>query len=200
LLISGKEREGVAGQIVRMVRTISKVAVGFVCLVSVAGCASQPGKDDPVADTADGIGSALHQPLDDFNIDAKEIPDTLVRARRAAYAVPQPDTCEGIAAEVSALDRVLGPDFDVAPAPGAADLKLRGDVVNGFARSAATGWIPFRGAVRWVTGAERHDRDVAEAVLSGAVRRGYLKGLGAQRGCARPAASGASAPPERTRP
>ena len=47
--------------------------------------------------------------------------------------------------------------------------------------------IPFRGIVRQVTGAARHDEYVQAAILAGTARRAYLKGLGEARGCKPPA-------------
>src|SRR5262249_39416751 len=40
-----------------------------------------------------------------------------------------------------------------------------------------------RGAVRFVTGAEKHDRAKAKATLAGAVRRGYLKSIAPEGNC-----------------
>jgi hypothetical protein len=51
----------------------------------------------------------------------------------------------------------------------------------------ASSAIPYRGCVRRLSGAERHDRLVQAAIEAGAVRRGYLKGLGEARGCDPPA-------------
>jgi len=53
----------------------------------------------------------------------------------------------------------------------------------GLMAGAAEGVIPFRGWVRKLTGAERHDKLVANAIGAGRVRRAYLKGLGEARGC-----------------
>jgi hypothetical protein len=53
--------------------------------------------------------------------------------------------------------------------------------------SAASDVIPFRGWVRKLTGAERHDKLVQSAITAGAVRRAYLKGLGEAKGCNPPA-------------
>jgi hypothetical protein len=41
--------------------------------------------------------------------------------------------------------------------------------------------------VRKLTGAERHDHLVQDAITAGAVRRAYLKGLGEAKGCNPPA-------------
>jgi hypothetical protein len=158
---------------------------GLIILLALicGGCAS----DVSVGRTAESVGSALHQPLDDLNIDAAEIPSTLVRVRSAPYALPQMPSCESIGAEIHELDKVLGPDLD-APVDEKADTdKSRSAMMDNMAHSAASSWIPFRGAVRWVTGAERHTRKLNEAVLAGAIRRGYLKGVSGQMACAKAA-------------
>ena len=43
------------------------------------------------------------------------------------------------------------------------------------------------GIVRTVSGAQRHDQMIIEAITAGSVRRGYLKGLGEAHGCPPPA-------------
>ncbi len=47
--------------------------------------------------------------------------------------------------------------------------------------------LPYGGFVRTLSGAQRHDQLVIEAIVAGSVRRGYLKGLGESRRCPRPA-------------
>lgn len=49
--------------------------------------------------------------------------------------------------------------------------------VLGVVASTITDVIPMRGWVRRLTGAERHDQMVRDAIKAGFVRRGYLKGL-----------------------
>ena len=41
--------------------------------------------------------------------------------------------------------------------------------------------------MRRLSGAEQHDKFVQAAITAGAVRRGYLKGLGESKGCLPPA-------------
>ena len=55
------------------------------------------------------------------------------------------------------------------------------------ATSAVGSFIPFRSVLRELSGAADHKRDFEAAIYAGAVRRGFLKGLGQQRGCAYPA-------------
>ena len=53
---------------------------------------------------------------------------------------------------------------------------------------AANALIPWQGVVRFVSGADARDRRVRRAIIAGATRRAYLKGLGEEKGCAPPAA------------
>ena len=154
----------------------------FGFALALGGCASDP--DPQENEKHIDLAAAAHQPLDDLNIDAKEIPPALVVARRAPYVAPVPASCEEIAAEILALDTVLGPDFDAPSDNKDATKKSRYAKANDLARSAAGGWIPFRSIVRWVTGADRHERDRMAAVMGGAARRGYLKGLRDDKACA----------------
>ena len=66
-------------------------------------------------------------------------------------------------------------------------------------RDQTTHVLPFRGWIRKLTGAARHDRAVQAAIRSGGIRRGYLKGVGMRMNCAPPAAPSwfVPAPPPR---
>ena len=104
------------------------------------------------------------------------------------------DHCEDIAREVSQLDTLLGQDFDEPPPPP--DMRTntqKGEdmahhAAVGAVRNAARHIIPFRGLVRQVTGADRHQKEVDNAIQAGKVRRAYLKGVGMNKNCAPPAA------------
>ena len=61
-------------------------------------------------------------------------------------------------------------------------------MARGSVRNATRGIIPFRGLVRQVTGAQRHQKDMDRAIQAGKVRRAYLKGVGMNKNCAPPAA------------
>ena len=124
-------------------------------------------------------------PLTDFNITRSEIPAPLKSAGASPYGLVPDDSCTAIGAEVGRLDAALGPDLDA----GTGDDKNQGaEIAAGALRSLTTGWIPFRGIIRRITGAEAHATAVREAVLAGAVRRAYLKGYGERQGCPAPAA------------
>ena len=55
-------------------------------------------------------------------------------------------------------------------------------------RVAMGSLIPGLGLLRIATGAERHQARVEAPVQAGTIRRSFLKGIGAQRGCPPPAA------------
>lgn len=129
-------------------------------------------------------------PLEDFNIDSDDLPEVLIEAAENPYADAGLDNCNAIVAEVARLDTVLGADFDLA---GEED---GGGVSEGrIAKSIVGSFIPFRGIVREVTGANRRRAEFNRAVTAGMVRRGYLKGLGQARDCSYPASPRESAEP-----
>ena len=55
------------------------------------------------------------------------------------------------------------------------------------AKTVVSSFIPFRGLIREVSGANDHDRKVRAAIQAGIARRGFLKGVGQSKGCAWPA-------------
>jgi hypothetical protein len=133
--------------------------------------------------------SAAETPLRNANIVRQKIPPVVLTAMAAPYARPNPMTCQAIAAEVAALDRALGPDFDAGGGRSNAHL---GPTAM---RVAANTLIPFQGVLRFVSGAEAHDREVVRAIIAGSARRSYLKGLGEARRCQAPASPRGAVPP-----
>ncbi|MDV6329553.1 hypothetical protein [Asticcacaulis sp. 201] len=133
-------------------------------------------------------------PLEDLNLRKRDIPEILSRAVVKPYDLTGLDGCDAIAAEVIKLDSLLGADFDEPPPP--ADTRtltekggsMAGDAARGSVRNATRSIIPFRGLVRQVTGAQRHQKEMDTAIQAGKVRRAYLKGVGMNKNCAPPAA------------
>lgn len=175
----------------------------FTCLLS--GCATRSTAPDPA--TGSKIGAAVTAPLEDLNLVRTKIPPVLLEAREDAYRHPADAACKTIETEIAALDEALGPDLDASGTAGDQDLLHKGGAMVGDSaidalRSTTEGVLPFHGWVRKLTGAERHSREVASAIIAGVVRRSYLKGLGEAHGCAAPAAplppAPAQAPPADT--
>ena len=136
----------------------------------------------------ESVAGAASAPLRDLNIVRAKIPDVLLSAMTDPYARPPRNyRCPQLIALVQPLDDVLGPDIDRINIEDE-DIMDRGRATAlGVAADFASDAIPFRGWVRKLSGAERHDRLVRDAITAGAVRRAYLKGLGESRGCNPPA-------------
>ncbi|WP_299192900.1 hypothetical protein [uncultured Erythrobacter sp.] len=128
------------------------------------------------------VEDVARTPLEDFNIDSDDIPEVLVIAAQDPYAADGLISCNDIVGEVAALDQVLGADFDLA-----VDEEGRRISRGRIAKSVIGSFVPFRGIVREVSGANARRREVNTAITAGMVRRGFLKGLGQQRGCDYPA-------------
>ena len=184
-----------------------------LCALALAACASAPPSLPEAGSAPRGIDSQLAEatvaPLTDLNIVRAEIPKALVAARAAPYALPADMSCPGLAADIQALDAVLGADLDTAETRDNPSLIERGgdaagNALVGAVRDTTEGVVPFRGWVRKLSGAERYARKVSASIAAGTIRRAYLKGLGQAAGCAAPAAphtapSRPTGPPE-TRP
>lgn len=151
-----------------------------------AGSMSKPAMETQVL-------GAVTSPLSDFNLIRVEISPELNAAMKGPYLMPVDKTCEGIGAEVSALDRIIGPDLDALSGNKIAGLFEQGqselsNAAIGALRSTVEGVIPFRSWIRRFSGADRHSKDVTAALAAGVVRRAFLKGLGQASGCVAPAA------------
>lgn len=117
--------------------------------------------------------------------DGKEVPDKLKAIQADPYSLAGLRKCTAIQAEIVELDAVLGPDVNEAVDKSRA--KKREETAGRVAGSVAGSVIPFRGLIGEVTGANAERRRYAEAVYAGTVRRGFLKGVGLERGCKAPA-------------
>lgn len=160
-------------------------------LPALGACATGPadgsGKVQTTAQAnSENLQGAMSAPLRDVNVLRTKIPDVLLDAMQDPYARPVPANCRRIAALVRPLDEALGHDLDV-PAAERTDMQQGRDTALGAMASLASDVIPFRTWVRKLSGAESHDQLVHNAIIAGAVRRAYLKGLGETRGCLPPA-------------
>lgn len=156
------------------------------------GCVTAPADGSPRVQTTgqanrENLEGAAKAPLRDLNLLRTKIPDVLLEAMADPYARPPDQKCLTLIAEIQPLNDALGADLDEAVI-NEDDLLARGkDTAYGAVAGLATDTIPFRGWVRKLSGAERHDKLVAAAVTAGGVRRAYLKGLGEAKGCKPPA-------------
>lgn len=126
-------------------------------------------------------------PMSDLNLRKSEIPAQLIAAQEKPYDMTGLDRCSRIAAAVGELDAVLGEDIDMPR------LAQRGPSAGRLAQWAVGSFIPFRGAIREISGANAQERIVLAAINAGQARRAFLKGAGQARGCRYPASA---APPD----
>lgn len=135
----------------------------------------------PVTERSASVKDAATTPLSDLNLKKDQIPPLLLEAQQKPYDLANLRTCPQIAAAVGELDAVLGADNDL---PGEARDKVSAGRV---AQAAVGAFIPFRGLIREISGANESERKMQSAIMAGLARRGFLKGYGQARGCRYPA-------------
>ncbi len=130
--------------------------------------------------TVEETGDKITEPFD-----GKEIPPKLKEIQDNPYSLRGLRSCAAIQQEVRELNAVLGADVNEKVDKSKA--KKREETAGRVAGSAIGSIIPFGGLIGEVTGANAERRRYNRAVYAGTVRRGFLKGVGRERGCGRPA-------------
>lgn len=134
---------------------------------------------DKVGDTAERVAE---QPLRDLNLMKAEIPAELAAISAEPYSLRGLRSCAQYAAAIAPLTRVLGPDLDSAAARNSKG-ETPAEFALGAGAAVAGSFIPGGGLIRKISGAEAQQKRAAAAVLSGQVRRAYLKGTARAKGC-----------------
>lgn len=127
-------------------------------------------------------------PLSDLNVRKKNVPAALEMAVAKPYDLSGIKSCKGLTTAIMDLDAVLGDDIDVATGEKSDEEKV-GNSAGAIAKSLIGGFVPFRGVIRELSGANAQERQWDRALYAGTARRAFLKGMGEQRGCAWPARS-----------
>ncbi len=120
------------------------------------------------------------QPVRDVGIMKRQVPPILVKAQNDPYSLKGLKTCKQLAAEVTSLNMVLGPDYVVG---NEVKENKAGKLAEAGGKTLVNTIIPFRGLVREVTGAAPADRRLNAALDAGYARRGFLRGVHAKQGC-----------------
>ncbi len=163
---------------------ISAALLGICLLVPVPAAArdqNQPAPPRSIKDKDVNAVDVVATPVSDLGLRNGKIPPVLEAAVVDPYDMAGIRTCAQISTRVGELDMVLGPDRDI---PQERAEKLSAGRV---AQAAVGSFIPFRGIIREVSGANSHQRKVDDAVEAGTARRSFLKGFGQARGCTYPA-------------
>jgi len=135
----------------------------------------------------ESLQGAVTSPLRDVNLIKTDIPPILVQAVNNPYARSGQRGCAALRKDIGDLNEVLGDDFDERSPERGSDGNDR-KTAYGVVASVVSDVIPMRSWIRKLSGAERRDREVQEAIAAGIARRSYLKGVGQARGCKPPAA------------
>lgn len=153
---------------------------GLLLLAAIleTGALAQQGSQEE--STLESTGNKVSEPFD-----GKEIPQKLQDIQDDPYSLSGLRRCSAIIAEVRELNEVLGPDVNERVDKSRA--KKREETAGRVAGSVVGSFIPFRAIIGEVTGANAERRRYNEAVYAGTVRRGFLKGIGRERGCKAPA-------------
>lgn len=134
----------------------------------------------PESSTLEKTGDSVTEPFD-----GKEIPAKLAAIEDDPYSLAGLGKCAAIIREVEELNAVLGPDVNERTEKSGGDKTEA--AVGRVAGSVAGSFIPFGGVIGEITGANDERRRYAAALYAGTVRRGFLKGVGLERGCRAPA-------------
>lgn len=139
--------------------------------------------DKPITQQDPNAVDVATTPMTDLNIRKDQIPQILIDAQVRPYDLTSMKRCAQIAAQVGELDAILGYDIDLPQVEG------RRVSPGRVAQSVVGSFIPFRGVVREISGANAEQRRLQAAIQAGMVRRAFLKGIGEERGCRYPARS-----------
>lgn len=164
-------------------RDLVLLAAWTALLASPGVAAAQDKPEKPVTQTEPDAVDVVTTPATDLNLRKNEIPALLVAAEQRPYVLRGLGSCSQLATAIGELDAVLGDDIDVPQAEG------RRMSPGRVAQSVVGAFIPFRGVIREISGANSHDRALQAAILAGVARRSFLKGIGQARGCRYPARS-----------
>ena len=150
----------------------------LVAFSLLSACATQGTDAEFKGDQAKDVGSAVATPVNDVGLMDIEIPAYL--SEMTNPYTPRPSDCDALTSELARLDRLLGEDLDI-PEDEAEKREQR--ALNATSDTVGSVLIPFRGVVRFISGAAANERDAREAYQRGLVRRAYLKGLAEEIPC-----------------
>ena len=171
---------------------IAKLIIFPLFFLTVAGCTTT--NSSPIGgekSTQDRFGHAIISPLSDLNIVQTGIPPVIQEAVKHPYQIPDDISCEALVEQIHKLDLALGDDLDaLALRKEKTTAEKSGEFIQneaiGSVERTISGSIPFRSWIRKLTGAEKHSREIGDAIAAGIVQRAFLKGIGKGQGCTSP--------------
>jgi hypothetical protein len=115
-----------------------------------------------------------------------DVPQLLKDIKAEPYRTPGPPVCDTVPVEIKQIDELIGPDLDDQTKHDDKSLASKG-------ANMARDLVPYRGVVRFVTGANKKDDELRDAVMAGYARRGFLRGVQLNMKCGAQAESAATA-------
>lgn len=158
-------------------------------LVSMAACQSVPDvrhmPNGEYSAATRHVTYAAASPMRDLNIKRKAIPGQLA-ALQNPYGTDTHQSCAAILSEARAIDTAL--KINQPDNPGTLHRRdtragNMGNAIDATTKTLATSLIPFRGVVRFASGATYRDKQALEADRRGRERLGFLIGVGSANRC-----------------
>ncbi|MEJ2410040.1 MAG: hypothetical protein P8Y48_12060, partial [Novosphingobium sp.] len=119
-------------------------------------------KDKPINERNPDAMDVAKTPVNDLNVGRDgEIPPLLTAAVADPYTLDGLSKCRQLSTAITDLDTVLGPDIDL---PQEERDRISGGRV---AKWVVSSFIPFRGLIREISGANSQDRKVSAAIQAG---------------------------------
>ncbi len=168
-----------------MMKHIAKLATTSAAALLFLSAPAQAQRADPDETAEEHARDAATTPAKDVGLKKTKIPAKLVAIQEDPYSLDGLRRCAAIIQEVKELNAVLAADVNEKVDKSRAE--KREETASRVGGGLLGGLIPFRGIVREVSGAAGDERKYNRAVYAGVVRRGFLKGVGRERGCKAPA-------------
>lgn len=166
-------------------RNLMKLATVTAAVTVFLVAPAQAQKADPDQSMETHARDAATTPVKDVGLKKTKIPAKLIAIQDDPYSLKGLGRCAAIIKEVKELNAVLAADINEKVDKSKAE--KREETAGRVGGGLLGGLIPFRGIVREVSGAAGDERKYNRAVYAGVVRRGFLKGVGRERGCKAPA-------------
>tara|TARA_R110000772_G_scaffold82239_2_gene174516 strand:+ start:107 stop:616 length:510 start_codon:yes stop_codon:yes gene_type:complete len=166
-------------------KNIAKLATASIATALFLAGPLQAQQADPDQSMEEHTVEAATTPVKDVGLKKIKIPEKLIAIQDDPYSLTGMKRCAAIIKEVEELNTVLAADVNEKVDKSKAE--KREETAGRVGGGLLGGLIPFRGVVREISGAAGDERKYNAAVYAGVVRRGFLKGVGLERGCKAPA-------------
>ncbi|MBS0331209.1 MAG: hypothetical protein JSS35_00440 [Proteobacteria bacterium] len=157
-----------------------------VCGATLFGATMQLAAGPARAQAPSESSASLSHAGNALGLTGADVPPLLAQVKADPYKAPTAPACDTIPVELTQLSSLIGPDLDSGIAAPEQTLTQKG-------MEAAKGFVPYSGVVRFVTGANKKDKEMREAVLAGYARRGFLRGMQVNLKCGAAAQTAAQA-------